>query len=299
MIDYPAARAVALVVQTGSFEKAARALNITASAVSQRVRQIEERLGAVLIDRGTPCTATEKGAWLCRHMEHVGLLERDLIAELPGLAEPGPGGPASLSLAANADSLATWFLPAAAAFARTGDWLLNIAIDDEAHTADWLRQGRVMAAVTALSRPVQGCRVRPLGRLRYHATASPGFMARHFPDGVTVAAMARAPALTFDRKDRLQQDWIAATFGADLAPPTHWLASTQGFVAASLAGMGWGMNPAELVAGHLADGRLVELRPGAVLDRPLFWQVNRLADGRLADLTRRVLAAARAGLVQG
>ncbi|SPZ33728.1 chromosome replication initiation inhibitor protein [Agrobacterium tumefaciens] len=62
MLDYPAMRAVALVAQTGSFEKAAQVLCVTPSAVSQRIKQLEERLGVVLIVRGNPCVATEKGS---------------------------------------------------------------------------------------------------------------------------------------------------------------------------------------------------------------------------------------------
>lgn len=161
MIDYVAARTVAMIVQTGSFEAAAQALHVTPSAVSQRVRQLEERLGAVLIDRGTPCTATERGAWLCRHMDHVGLLERALMAHLPGLADAGAGERVTLNIATNADSLGTWFLPALAEAARVTDHLVSIAIDDQDHTADWLRRGRVLAAVTALDQPVRGCRSAP------------------------------------------------------------------------------------------------------------------------------------------
>lgn len=292
MIDYPAARAVAMIVQTGSFEKAARALNITPSAVSQRVKLLEERLGVVLIERGNPCTATEKGAWLCRHVEHVGMLEKGLMAHLPGLADTALQ-PVTLNIATNADSLGTWFLPAIADFAREAGYLLNIALDDEDHTADWLRRGRVLAAVTTLASPVQGCRITALGRLRYHATASPGFVARHFPDGVTREAMARAPAITFNHKDRLQQNWIRQVLGEEVAYPTHWLPSTQGFVEASLAGMGWALNPASLVAGHLTAGRLVELVPGACLDRALYWQVNRLAADELTALSKSIVAAAR------
>jgi LysR family transcriptional regulator (chromosome initiation inhibitor) len=299
MIDYPAAEAVAMVVQTGSFERAAAVLGVTPSAVSQRIRHLEERLGVVLIERGAPCRATERGAWLCRHIDHVGLLEQDLMRQLPGLGDPSaPAQPVTLAIAANADSLGTWFLDAIAAFAVDTDVLFNIAVDDEGHTADWLRHGRVLAAVTALGRPVQGCRVTALGALRYHATASPAFVARHFPDGVTPAGLARAPALTFNQKDGLQRQWIRRTFGLDLTPPTHWLPSTQGFVAASLAGMGWGLNPAALVRDHLAAGRLVELSPDAAFDVALFWQINRLVADRLAALTRTVVATARRALVQ-
>lgn len=298
MIDYPALRAVAMVAQTGSFEAAAKALNVTPSAISQRVKLLEERLGAVLIERGAPCVATERGAWLCRHMEHVGMLEKELMARLPGLLEPGePPGRVTLNIATNADSLGTWFLPAVAAFARNGDTLLSLAVDDEDHTAEWLRRGRVVAAVTSLAKPVQGCRSVALGALRYHATASPDYFARHFAAGATPETIGRAPALTFNPKDRLQHEWIKRTLGQSVAYPTHWLPSTQGFVDACLTGMGWGLNPAQLAREHLASGRLVELVPGAVLDVPLFWQANRLAADRLSGLTRKIVEAAARELV--
>ena len=296
MIDYSAALAVAAIVRTGSFEKAARALSVTPSAISQRVRLLEERLGAVLIERGTPCVATEKGAWLCRHVELVGMLESDLLERLPGLGDP-LSGPVTLDIAVNADSLGTWFMPAAAAFAERFKALLRIAVDDQDHTADWLRRGHVVAAVTSLSKPVAGCKVSPLGRLRYHATASPEFMARHFPDGVTAEALAAAPALTFNQKDGLQRDWARRTLGALDTGPTHWLPSSHGFVDAALLGMGWGLNPTKLVAEHLAAGRLVELVPGATLDVTLYWQVGRLVSGQFPELTREVLQAAKEALL--
>lgn len=295
-LDYAGARAVAMIVQTGSFEGAARVLNITQSAVSQRVRNLEDRLGTVLIQRGQPCTATEAGAWLCRHMEHVGMLEEALLEHLPGLANLGDGQRVTLEIATNADSLGTWFLPAVAAFANQSGYLFNIAIDDEQHTPDWLRQGRVLAAVTSLDRPVQGCIVKPLGRLRYQATASPDFMRRHFPSGVTLQALAEAPALMFNPKDNLQQAWVRQVFGQSPALPSHSMPSTQGFVDACRAGLGWGLNPVHLVADHLASGALVELMPGTCFQVPLFWQISRLAADRLKSLTQVVLAAAEAKL---
>lgn len=295
MIDYAAARAVALVVQTGSFEGAARALNVTPSAVSQRVRNLEERIGAVLIERAAPCIATEKGAWLCRHIEQVGMLEQALMEQLPGIGGASDS-PVTLSIATNADSLGTWFLPAVSAFCAGSDYLLNIALDDEEHTADWLRTGRVVAAVTALARPVQGCSVTPLGVMRYIATASPAYMKRHFPDGVSAATLARAPALTFNQKDRLQQAWVRQAFGEQVAFPTHWLPSTQGFLDASIAGLGWALNPVQLVEGPLAAGQLVALVPDTPLDRPLYWQVNRLAARQLSALTQAITKGARSAL---
>ncbi|MDU0343753.1 LysR family transcriptional regulator ArgP [Bosea rubneri] len=299
MLDYPALQAVSLVVRTGSFERAAQALNVTPSAVSQRVKQLEERMGTVLIVRGQPCTATERGEWLCRHMEQLGLLEEELMARLPALAEPDqPQRRVTLRIATNADSLGTWFLGAVAAFAGESTHLLDIAVDDQDHTAEWLRRGRVLAAVTSLAKPIQGCRVMPLGSLRYRATASPDFVVRHFPEGATLPALAQAPSLVFNQKDRLQRQWMQLAFGASPDHPVHWVPSTQGFVDASILGIGWSANPELLVKDHIAAGRLRELEPGTPLDIPLFWQVNRIAADRLVDLTRAVVETARRVLVR-
>ncbi len=298
MLDYSALRVVLAVVQTGSFERAASTLNVTPSAVSQRVKQLEERLGVILIERGNPCTATEKGEWLCRHMENVGMLEGELFEHLPALVDPNePRQRVTLQIATNADSLGTWFVEAMSNFAKSSPYLLNIAVDDQDHTAEWLQRGRVIAAVTSLEKPVSGCRRFSLGALRYHATASPEFVARHFVQGVTPKAIANAPALTFNQKDQLQSNWVRRTLGYDLNHPTHWLPSPQSFIEASLSGMGWGMNPIQLTREHILSGRLVELVPDTPLDIALYWQINRLAADRLSELTREVINVAKRHLV--
>lgn len=296
MLDYPALRAVAAVVQSGSFDRAARLLNVTPSAVSQRVKQLEERLGAALIVRGQPCTATEQGDRLCRHMERVGMLEHGLFSQMPGLADAALQ-PVTLQIAVNADSLGTWFLAGVADYARTSDHLVSVVIEDQDHTAEWLEKGRVVAAVTSLDKPVTGCRRMALGRLRYQATASPDFMRRHFSDGVSLHTLRRAPAMMFNQKDRLQDQWIEAVFGKSVAHPSHWLPSTQSFVDGALAGIGWGMNPVMLAREHLASGRLVELVADSPVDVPLYWQVNRLSADSLAALTGAVVTAARGKLL--
>jgi len=294
MIDYLAARAVAMVVQTGSFDKAAKALHVTPSAISQRVKQLEDRLGVVLIARGTPCTATEKGAWLCRHMDHVGMLEKDLMTQLPGLREPdAPAERVTINIASNADSLATWLVKAVSAFGNQTGYLFNIAIDDQDHTAEWLEKGRVLAAVTSVAKPVPGCHVTALGSIRYITAASPAFVRHHFADGLDAETLARAPALTFSQKDRLQHIWARLAVGQDVAYPTHWLPSVHAFVEAALDGMGWGLHPEAVVADHVGAGRLAELVPGLRVEVPLFWQINRLAADQLSGLTRTVVATAR------
>ncbi len=298
MIDYPALRVLLAVVQTGSFERAAAILNVTPSAVSQRIKQLEERVGAALVVRATPCTATEKGDWLCRHMENVGMLESELLEHLPALSDrDNPEQRVTLQIATSADSLGAWFLEAMAEFSKSSNYLLNISIEDQDHTAEWLERGRVIAAVTSMEKPVAGCRRYSLGALRYHAAASPEFVRRYFPDGVTPEALARAPSFTFNQKDRLQAQWIRRTLKTDANVPTHWLPATQGFLDAALLGMGWGMNPTQLTQAHIKAGRLVELIADTPLDVVLYWQISRLAADRLAGLTRTVIEVARRSLV--
>lgn len=295
MLDNALVAAVAAVVREGSFERAARALGVTPSAVSQRVRLIEERLGVVLVVRGQPCTATEAGARLCRHAELVGLLEAELRRELPsqGAESDLAAARPRLRVAVNADSLGTWFVDAAARFAADGEAaLLDVSIDDQDHTADWLRRGHVLAAVTSLATPIQGCRSRRLGALRYLATASPDFVRRWLADGVTADTLARTPSLRFDRKDDLQARWARRLLRREIELQAHALPSSHAFVDAALAGLGWGLNPQALVAHHLAAGRLVELVPGRPLDVPLWWQSARLPVPSLQRLTRAVVAAA-------
>jgi LysR family transcriptional regulator (chromosome initiation inhibitor) len=274
MIDYPALAAVAAVVREGSFERAAAALGVTPSAVSQRVRGLEERVGSVLVVRGQPCAATDLGRALCAHFDRVLLLEAELA---PVLAPDGSARPLTLGIAVNADSLATWFPEAVAGFAAATGVLLDLVLEDEAHTAARLRSGEVLAAVTADPEPAPGCRTTDLGALRYRACASPGFIARHFPAGVGATALARAPYLRFDRRDRLQERWAREAHGADLLPaPRHGVPSTQGFVDLALAGLGWGLHPEPLARPHLDAGRLVELAPRLPLDVRLHWTVLRL-----------------------
>jgi len=297
MLDYPSLSALAAVVREGSFERAARALSVTTSAVSQRVKLLEDRLGSVLVVRGRPCAATETGRLLCRHLEQVAMLEQDLRGALPrvvrGLTE---GSSPAIRLAVNADSLGTWFVGAMARFLQSDAVLVDIVLDDQEHTLEWLRSGDVLAAVTVTARGIQGCNSVPLGRLRYTATASPGFMQRYFASGVNAASVARAPTINFNRKDRLQAQWIRRVCGRPVETPVHWLPSTHGSIEAAIAGIGWGMNPAVLVRAQLRAGTLVELVPGRALSVPLYWQYARLQAPALSRLTRAIVAEARQSL---
>lgn len=281
MLDYPALAALAAVHRRGTFDLAAAQLGVTASAVSQRIKTLEDRMGARLIRRGSPCQATPLGARLIQHFDALMLME----AALP-LPDPRP---VVLRIAVNADSLSTWVIPALAA---VEGFLFDIVIDDQEVSQDWLLRGEVAGAITSHPGPLQGCDTLPLGILRYAATASPAFCRKWLPDGPTPAAMAQAPALTFSEVDRLQQIWLRRECGPGLVFPTHRIASSQGFVDAAIAGLGWGMNPLPLVKAALADGSLVELRRDSALDVTLYWQFARRTAPALAPLTRALQRAA-------
>jgi LysR family transcriptional regulator, chromosome initiation inhibitor len=296
MLDYSALSALAAVIGEGSFERAALALHVTPSAVSQRIRLLEERVGCALVVREQPCRATETGRRLCQHVDRVRLLEQDLQGTLPALAPKGIARVA-LPIAVNADSLATWFAPTLAAFAADAPVLVELAVDDQDHTTEWLRSGAVLAAVTGTARPAAGCNSRPLGAMRYRAAASPAFVARHFAGGVGAGSLAQAPSLVFNTKDELQARWVRRLCHRHVDLPRHTLPSPQAFVTAAVAGMGWGLQPQALIASHLDDGSLVELQPDTPLDVPLYWQHARAASALLDTLSRQVLSAARAALL--
>ena len=294
MLDPAQLAALAAIHRRGSFERAAAELHVTPSALSQRLKALEERIGTLLLRRGTPCTATEAGLRLIRHHDEVVLLEQALSADLPGIAP----GSATLRIAVNADSLATWVIPALAA---TPGFLYDIVIDDQDVSQEWLRRGEVAGAITSHPGPLQGCETVALGALRYRATASPAFIERWMPHGPTAKALAQAPALTFSDKDRLQHHWVDNLTDGQASRagfPSHRLASSHGFVDACRAGLGWCLNPEALAAPYLADGSLADLAPDHPLDVALYWQFARLTAPATAPLTRALLSAARLSLRQ-
>ena len=282
-------------LREGSFDRAARKLHVTPSAISQRIKLLEERVGQVLVMRGSPCTGTEAGRRLCLHVEQVALLENELRRNNPELVPEGQVQRPTLKLAVNADSLNSWFVDAMAAFTQGGNELLDISIDDQDHTAKRIKEGEVIAAVTASSSHITGCNIWPLANMHYVAAASPEFIARFFGDaGINPQNLSQAPLLTYGRKDAMQDKWLLQHgVTARHAPPRHWVPSAHAFVRASLAGMAWGMHPTVLIQEHLQDGTLIELVPDSGISVPLYWAHARNAQAGLERLTQCVINAAQ------
>lgn len=290
----PQLAAFAAVLEEGSFDGAARRLSLTPSAISQRIKALEDRLGQVLLLRRAPCTATPAGERLLRSVQQMRLLEAETLEAFH--VEPASAGPGSVAIAVNADSLATWFVSALADLHAQHGMLFDVRVEDQDHSANLLRDGSVLGAVTAIARPVQGCSVQKLGVMRYLPVASPAFVERHFARGVDAASLGRAPMLVFNRKDTLQWRFIHGVTRARLAPPMHYLPSATAFVEGAALGMGWAMAPESMLGQPFAAGTLEAIVPGRWLDVPLYWQHWSIRSATLWTVTAMLLRAARQGL---
>ncbi|MGW7343442.1 LysR family transcriptional regulator ArgP [Streptomyces sp. NPDC054854] len=288
-------RTLLAVVDEGTFDAAATALHVTPSAVSQRVKALEQRTGRVLLMRTKPVRPTESGEVVIRFARQLARLERDARAEL-GMGMADGLGPLRLPIAVNADSLATWFLPALTRVPQDPPVCFELYREDEAHTTALLREGQVMAAVTSSPDPVAGCTVRALGLARYLPVASPAFVARHLTG---VRDLGEAPVIVFDRRDELQDGYVRALTGgaAGASAARHQIPTSEGFRDAVVAGLGWGLVPEPQALPLLETGALVPLEPAPPLDVPLYWQQWKLDSPALAAVAAIVAQAALESLL--
>lgn len=282
-LDAAQLAALSAVVEFGSFDAAAEHLHVTPSAISQRIKALEQRVGQVLVLREKPCVATAAGIPLLRLAAQTALLEAEALAEMSGGSAERP----RIALAVNADSMATWFT---GVFSRLPDMMFDVRIEDQDHSARLLREGVVMGAVTTERTPVGGCRVQALGVMRYQPVATRDYIKRYLPKGFTAEAAAVAPSLAWNRDDALQDQLLRKVFRKSIRRPIHYIPTAEGFGAAVRAGLGWGMYPK-----HLIDQSFVAITDQH-LDVPLYWQCWKLDSSTVTDVTEAVTAAALGSL---
>jgi LysR family transcriptional regulator, chromosome initiation inhibitor len=290
-LDLGQLRALRATVDAGTLEAAARALSVTPSAISQRLKALEHATGRVLLVRSKPVRVTEPGRAVLRLARELELLAADTARELADA-----GSPVVLPVAVNADSLATWFLPALAPL--RDEVLLDLHRADQDDTAALLREGSVVAAVTGSATPVPGCTSTPLGVMRYRPAAVPSFVQRWFPNGPTAVALATAPVVHFDRDDDLQRGWLRRRTRGKADPPAHHVPSTEGFVQAVLAGMGWGVLSDLQLADPTLRSAVMLLDERATVDVPLYWQRWKVRSPSLDRLSDTLLTGGRRALQQ-
>ena len=295
LFDSSALECLAAILEEGGFDRAAERLSITQSAVSQRLRSLEAQVGTVLVVRTRPLKATSAGRLLLKHAMQMRLLRADLDRDLQDLA-PGAADSAReedrISIAINADSIATWALPALDDLVRQG-LPLEIITDDQDFTHDWLREGQVLGCVTTLKQALRGCKVLPLGAMNYVCVASANFAAIHCPQGLSPHNFRQFPFIAFNRKDDLQAEFVAHACGLKrVSLSQRYVPSSQGQVRAVLANWGASVVPELLVREQLANGLLVNLAPTFSLPISLYWHCWNLDSAVLDSLTRALKAAA-------
>jgi LysR family transcriptional regulator, chromosome initiation inhibitor len=299
--DPDALECLAAIVEEGGFERAAQRLSITQSAVSQRLRSLEAQVGTVLIVRSRPLKATSAGQLLLKHTKQMRLLRADLERDLKELA-PGSSGAREeerVSIAINADSIATWALDALGALVREG-LPLEIITDDQDFTQEWLREGQVLGCVTTLKQALRGCKVVPLGAMHYVAVSAVNIRAKSSFDlqkGLTAHNFKDIPFIAFNRKDDMQSEFVAKAFGLKRVSLRQlFVPSSQAQVRAVLAGWGVSVVPQLLAQPHVDTGELVNLLPGFTLPVQLYWHCWNLESDLLDGLTMAIKDSAAAKL---
>ena len=296
LLDPAALECLAALAEAGSFERAAQLLSITQSAVSQRLRALETQVGQPLVIRARPLRMTEPGKVLLRYARQLQALRADAARELGNASVRDE----RLPIAINADSLATWVLPALDPVVQAGQrdgYGLELVVDDQDFTHDRLREGEVLGCVSTVSTALRGCICQPLGRMRYLACASPGFMSRAMPEGLTPVNFPRLPFIVFNRKDDMQAQWVAKAMGVrEPRLKERYVPSSEAGARAAVMGWGVAVIPELLARPHLDSGALVVLRPEVTLDVALYWHQWKL--GLDADGNAATGSASRPGLME-
>ena len=298
-LDTNALECLAAIVEEGGFERAAVRLSITQSAVSQRLRSLEVQVGTVLIVRSRPLRATSAGRLLLKHAMQMRLLRADLERDLKDLT-PGASGSSRdaerISIAINADSIATWALPALGRLAQQGLGL-EIITDDQDFTIEWLREGQVLGCVTTVKQALRSCRLVPLGAMSYVAVAETGWAAEHCPGGLSPQNFRSLPFIAFNRKDDLQSEFVGRALKLkQIALSQLYVPSSEGQVRAVLDGWGVSVVPQLQVSELLRQGRLVDIAPGHALPVDLYWHCWNLDSAVLDALTEALTRAATLSL---
>jgi LysR family transcriptional regulator (chromosome initiation inhibitor) len=289
--DYKLLAALAEVIELQSFELAANKLFISQSAISQRIKALEEQVGQPVLIRTQPLIATLAGEQLLSHFKKVKQLEHEL---LPILSPNKPIKPINVSLAVNADSIATWFIEAITPVLREQLVELNLIIEHEERTLDKLRRGEAIGAVSIIEKPLKGYRSFKLGEMEYCLVASKGFAKKYFPKGINQDSLKMAPAISYDYKDNMHARYIAKHFSLAASEYyCHWVRSSEAFVELVKQGVAYCLLPKLQIEHELATAELINLCPDKELVETLYWHSWILVKGVNKEISEHIIKVAR------
>ena len=286
-------RALIAVLEEQSFDKAAARLNVTQSAVSQRIKQLEDQLGQPLIKRGSPPQATKAGQKVMSYARQVLLMQGELLQELGH----GEGGVTRLNIAINADSLASWFLDAVQPLIEAQDFVIELKVHDQEQTHEFLKTGEVLGCISASDQTMQGCDCQYLGQMHYHCVATEAFYQRYFAAGVDAQAFAKAPAVGVSHHDELQNQYLQHYFQLPEGDyPRHHIPSSEQYVNFIGRGLAWGLVPALQLEQFQDQYQLRDICPDKQISVPLYWHSWHLKSQVIADLSKALLSHAKTAL---
>lgn len=291
-LDYRALAVLDAVVSQGSFEKAAMALGISQSAVSQRIKALEDAAGRLLIVRGQPAVPTGLGQRLVSHHRNVKLMEAALDIDL-GNQVSMP----EIALAVDAASLATWFPLSLQPLLSPPRCQLHVQQADTGMALHLVREGSVFGCVAAGPAEAQanGPQVTPLGRMRYVCVATRAFAGHWFGDGFLIEAARLAPAVVSDRD--MMSGFLHEVLDLRGAYPHHTLPMSAAVTECVFGGLAYGLLPWQQVSAALNDERLVDLAPGHFVDVPLNWHAWNLDTPFTRALSEQIVATAKRHLL--
>ncbi|UOD31969.1 ArgP/LysG family DNA-binding transcriptional regulator [Massilia violaceinigra] len=296
-LDYRGLAVLDAVAASGSFDKAALLLGMSQSAVSQRIKALEDSCGRLLVVRGAPSVPTGLGQRLVVHFRHVKLMEAALDIDL-GRATSLP----ALALALDADSLATWFAQALPALLSPPRCQFNIELADGERALRLVREGAAFACVAEADgsggggEAAVGTSATPLGLLRYTCVATPAFAGHWFGDGFIAEAVALAPAVVSERKQLAR--FLAQEFGGELAFPHHTMPVSAALENCILHGVAYGLMPELSALSLIAAGQLIDLAPGRTWSTALAWHAWNIDTPFTRALTEHIVTSARRYLPQ-
>jgi len=287
ILDYKLLDALAKTVELQSFDLAAKHLYITQSAISQRIKNLEENIGQPVLIRSQPLKVTRAGEKLLAHYNMVQQLENEM---LPSLLPNAPVEPLKVSLAINADSLATWFISALAPILNKYLIELDLIIDRESVTIEKLKNGSAMGAVSTNAKPLPGYRTFKLGDINYILVASKSFQQRYFANGLTTESLKMAPGVSYDHKDDMHTRFISQHFNLAASEYyCHTVRSSEAFVELAKQGLAYCLVPELQIKNELAKGELINLCPDKQLVETLYWHSWILAKGIHKEISTEIV----------